>query len=229
VCIGIGATCAVCVALDIGPGVAHVRAMKLYHTPTSPFVRKVMVVAHERGLADRIETVFLRPTPVSPDPVLSRSNPLSKIPALVIDGTETLYDSHVICEYLDTLGDAPRLLPERGPSRFTVLRREALADGMLDAGISSFYERTMRPAALQWDAWLEGQTQKVRQALDALEGEAPSFPAAIDLGLISIAVTLGWLEFRVVLPDLFAGRPALERWYRELAQRPSMQATIPHT
>ncbi len=107
--------------------------LKLYHTPTSPYVRKVVVAAHEIGLADRIETTFLRPTPVKADPTLSKDNPLSKIPALVLEDGSSIYDSGVICEYLQSIAaaDAPKLVPAAGPERFRVLRTQALCNGIL--------------------------------------------------------------------------------------------------
>lgn len=201
---------------------------KLYYTPTSPFVRKVLVLAHEAGIADRLETTFLRPTPLAPDPVLSRENPLSKIPALVLPDGTALYDSHVICEYLDAQHEGPKLVPPSGAARWAALRREALADGMLEAGIQVFYERRHRPAEKQWPEWLEGQSAKIRLALDALERESSSLDELVDLGTISIAITLGWLEFRSVLLDLREGRPALSAWYDRFCERPSMRATAPH-
>jgi glutathione S-transferase len=201
--------------------------MKLYHTPTSPFVRKVMVVAHEVGLADRIETTFLRPTPMQPDPVLARDNPLSKIPALVLDDGTSLYDSHVICEFLDAQHDGAKMLPPSGAARWTALRREALADGMLEAAVQVFYERRNRPEERQWEDWIEGQSAKARLALDALEREAASFGEGADLGLVAIAVGLGWLEFRGVIGDVRAGRPTLFAWYDRFAERSSMRATVP--
>jgi glutathione S-transferase len=202
--------------------------MKLYYTPTSPFVRKVLVSAHELGLADRIETTFLRPTPHEASPELSRANPLSKIPALVLDDGTTLYDSAVICEYLDALAGGGRLVPERGPARFRVLRTQALCDGILEAGVLVYYERTFRPPEAQSAPWLAGQTQKARQGLDALENEVDAFGDAVDLASICAGVTLGWLEFRNVMGDVRAGRPKLARWYESFSARPSMQATIPH-
>jgi glutathione S-transferase len=201
--------------------------MKLFHTGTSPFARKVMVVAHEAGLAGRIETVFLRPSPLATDPVLSRSNPLSKIPALVLDDGTTLFDSRVICEYLDTLHHGKKLLPASGEARWHVLRRQALADGVLEAGVAVFYERSMRPAELQWPAWLDGQRSKVLQGLDALDAEASSYEGAFDIGHIAAACTIGWLEFRDVVGDIRASRPSLFAWYEALRERPSMKATEP--
>lgn len=201
--------------------------MKLYYTPTSPFVRKVLVAAHELGLAERIETVFLRPTPTQLDAELSRANPLNKIPALVLDDGSTLYDSPVICEYLDSLAGATRLVPASGAERFRVLRTQALCDGILEAGVLVYYERTMRPKELWFEPWLSGQTEKARQGLDALEREVDSFGGAVDLGSICAGVTLGWLAFRNPFGDVLASRPKLARWYDAFAARPSMQATAP--
>jgi glutathione S-transferase len=184
-----------------------------------------MVSALELGI--ELETVFLRPSPLNPDPELSVSNPLSKIPALVLDDGTALYDSPVICEYLDGLAGGGRLLPASGSARWRVLRLQALADGIVDAGVMVFYESTLRPEALRWEAWLEGQRAKLRQGLDVLEGEAASF-AGVDLGQISAAAAIGWLEFRGCFGDVRAGRPALTRWYEAFSQRPSMVATIPH-
>ncbi len=207
--------------------------MKLYVTHTSPFVRKVLVCAHELGLADRIEQVLLRPSPLEPNAELSRANPLNKIPALVLADGSGLYDSRVICEYLDGLGSA-RVMPT-GPARLGVLRRQALADGILDAAILVFYERQQRPVHLHWDAWLQGQTTKAKQGLDALESEAHELTLALDhcgegaltLDLVSVGVTLGWLDFRGAVGDFREGRPALDKLAERLFVRPSMMATAP--
>jgi glutathione S-transferase len=202
--------------------------VRLYYTPTSPFVRKVMLVAHEKGIAPGIETVLLRPTPTKADGTLSRDNPLSKIPALVLPDGTALYDSSVICEYLDSLADgAPRLIPERGDARWRVLRTQALADGILEAGIAVFYERTMRPKELVWEAWLAGQAEKALQGLDALEASLQAFSREVDLGQLSLGAAIGWLEFRGVLGDIRVGRRGLFAWYDTFRQRPSMQATEP--
>ncbi len=204
--------------------------MKLYHTPTSPFVRKVMVAAHELGLADRIETTFLRPTPLKTDAVLSHENPLSKIPVLVTPEHGPLYDSVVICEYLDRLAGGGKLFPDGG-ARFPVLRTHALCDGIIEAGVLVFYEKQNRPAELQFQPWLDGQTEKAMQGLDALAREAASWnDDAVDLGRVAAGVMLGWLEFRSVFGDLRTpARAGLFAWYDRFAKRPSMQATAPHT
>jgi glutathione S-transferase len=187
-----------------------------------------MLVAHEAGLVDRIETVFLRPAPLAADASLSRANPLNKIPALVLEDGTALYDSAVICEYLDALHAGPKLIPASGPARWRVLRLQALSDGIIEAGVSVFYEKHLRPAELWWQPWLDGQAEKARQALDALEAEAAGFGAEVDLAQICAGAALGWLEFRQVFGDLRQGRPALAAWYDRFSERPSMKATVPH-
>jgi glutathione S-transferase len=124
--------------------------MLLYHTPTSPFVRKVMIAAHETGLISRIETTFLRPTPLATDAGLSKCNPLSRIPTLVLDDGTTLYDSPVILEYLDSLHTGEKLIPPSGPERFAVLKVQALCDGMLDSGVLCFYTSVSRRGRRWW-------------------------------------------------------------------------------
>lgn len=203
--------------------------MRLFHTPTSPFVRKVLVAAHELGLADRVEPVLLRPSPLEADPALSAHNPLNKIPALVLDDGETLYDSAVIVEYLDALGPAPRLIPARGMERFRALRAQALADGVLEAGILVFYEHHHRPEERRFDGWVRGQAEKVRQGLDALDALSASFGDEAGLAQICAGVALGWLEFRRPVGDVFAGRPRLAGWYERFRERPSMRATEPRS
>jgi glutathione S-transferase len=204
-------------------------AMKLYYTTTSAFVRKVMLVAHETHLADRIETITLRPSPTASDATLSRANPLSKIPALLLDDGTALYDSPVICEYLDTLHGGRRLLPPAEAPRWANLKRQALCDGIIEAGILVYYERTQRPKELHWEAWIRGQTQKAQQGLDELERDVAHFEPEVDLGQICAAATLGWLEFRAPIGDIRAGRPQLFRWYDRFRERPSMKATEPRT
>lgn len=201
--------------------------MRLFHTSTSPFVRKVMLVLHETGLISQVETVFLRPQPWAPDAELSRSNPLAKIPVLTLDDGTTIYDSRVIVEYLDSIQKGDPLVPREGRERFRVLRTQALADGILEAAILVFYEREFRPKELHWEGWLDGQSTKVRQGLDALEQEASHFGERVDLGQIAAGAAIGWLAFRGVVGDPLAGRPHLARWYEAFATRPSMVATVP--
>lgn len=199
--------------------------MKLRHSPTSPYVRKVMVLAHEAGLAGGIETV---PTaPGADEESLARDNPLGKVPALTTDDGTVLYDSPVICEYLDSLHDGPRAFPAAGTARWTALRLQALADGVLDATILRRYEE-MRPSEKQYAEWIERQTRKATRGLDALESDADMLadPAGpLSIGDISVACALGYLDLRYGSEDWRNGRPALAAWYAGVANRPSMQAT----
>jgi glutathione S-transferase len=201
--------------------------MKLYYGAASPFVRKVMITALETGLDKKIEK---NPTPVVPikhAPELARDNPLMKVPTLITDGGEVLYDSRVICEYLDSMHDGRKLIPASGGERWKVLRLQAMGDGIMDAGILTRYETGIRPQEKQWDEWLNGQKKKITQGLDMAESEADSLSGPINLGQIAIACAIGWLEFRKPLGDIRPGRPKLIKWYDEFLKRPSMQATIP--
>ncbi|MSO84864.1 MAG: glutathione S-transferase [Rhodospirillales bacterium] len=198
--------------------------MKLRYSPTSPYVRKVTVVAHETGLIDRIEIV---PTNVwAADTDIGRDNPLGKVPALATDGGEVLFDSPVICEYLDSLHTGAKLFPPAGGARWTALRRQALADGILDAGILRRLEST-RHEPERSAAWIERQRAAVERGLNALEDEASALGAGVTIGHIAISCALGWLEFRFAADNWRARRPALAAWYATFASRPSMQKTAP--
>jgi glutathione S-transferase len=201
--------------------------MKLYYASASPFVRKVTVTAIETGLDKKIERVPTTVVPVKPNIDLGRENPLMKVPTLVTDGGEILFDSRVICEYLDSLHDGRKLIPASGGERWRVLRLQALADGLMDAGILYRYEQALRPAEKHWSDWLDGQAKKATQTLDMLEAESDALVGPINLGQITVTCALGWFEFRKPIGDIRAGRPKLFRWYDEFAKRPSMQATVP--
>ena len=199
--------------------------MKLRYSPASPYVRKVMIVALEAGLAERIEKLSTSVVPVRANDALQAENPLVKLPSLTTDSGETLYDSPVICEYLDSLHKAPRMFPDPGPARWTALRRQALGDGILDAAILTRYETTVRPKELQWADWVDGQMRKVRSALDALEGER--LGGAFDIGTLTIGCALGYLDFRYLSEDWRKTRPKLAAWFGDISRRPSMKATEP--
>lgn len=199
--------------------------MKLRYSPASPYVRKVMIVAHEGGLADRIEKVATSVVPVKANDELKAENPLVKLPSLTTDDGETLFDSPVICEYLDSLHKATKMFPAAGPARWKALRRQALGDGILDAAILTRYETGVRPKELQWGEWVEGQMRKVRGALDALEHENLNGP--FDIGTLTIACALGYLDFRFPQEEWRKTRPKLAAWFAEIANRPSMKATMP--
>ena len=200
--------------------------MKLRHTPRSPFVRKVLIVAHERGLVERIELVPTALSPVQGNDQLALENPLMKVPSLVTDDGQVLFDSPVICEYLDDLASGRKLFPAPGPERWTALRQQGLADGILDAIILCAYE-TARPENKRWSDWTDGQMRKARQGLAAVEREVLSGPLTI--GPIAIGCMLGYLDLRFP-DDGWRGRhPKLASWYETFEKRPPMQATKPTT
>lgn len=200
--------------------------MKLYHASASPFVRTVMVCLHETNLINQVELVEVAITPVSPGDTVPAKNPLGKIPALERDGGPTLYDSRVICRYLDDLATA-NLYPEP-PMLWEALTLEATAQGIMDAAVIMVYEKRVRPEEKQFDGWLDAQWDKVSRALDAVESRWMSHLAGpLDMAQISMGCALGYLDFRHPDKDWRAGRPSLKAWEEKFAQRPSMQATLP--
>lgn len=201
--------------------------MKLLYQTHSPYARKVLVAAHELGLQQRIEVVHHDTSPTRRNDEVFALNPLGKVPVLIVDDGPALFDSSVICEYLDGLHDGVRIIPVEHRARFRALRRQALALGMADAGIAARWEAERRPEASRWPPMLQGQLEKLAAACDLLEqelGDAPPAEAVPDIGDIALATTLSWIAFRQVYP--FAeGRPRLSAWYARFSQRPSMLAT----
>jgi glutathione S-transferase len=200
--------------------------MQLHYNVASPFVRKVMAVAIETGLSERVEPVKRLPSPVAPVAEVNADNPLGKIPCLVTDDGTALYDSRVICEYLDSLHQGPRMFPPSGPARWTALRRQALADGIMDAGVLARYETFVRPQEARWNVWIDNQKQKFRRGLDALEHESASL-GVVDIGTLAIACALGYLDFRYPDENWRAGRPRLAAWLEQFGQRPAIAQTAP--
>ncbi|MBM3620739.1 MAG: glutathione S-transferase family protein [Alphaproteobacteria bacterium] len=200
--------------------------MKLLYAPSSPYVRKAMVLAMETGLDRKIETVPVTTTPIAPAAEVTARNPVSKIPAL-IDGTLALYDSPVICEYLDSKHRKKKLFPAKGKARWVALRQQALGDGLLDAALLARYESFLRPADKRWPQWSDGQMAKINGALDAMEKEVASLKGAPTIGHITIACALGYLDFRFADLGWRDKRRKLAAWHAKFAQRPSMKATMP--
>ena len=198
--------------------------MKLFWSSRSPFVRKVMVTAHEVGLAGRIRTERVVVSAATPNAEVMAVNPLNKIPTLVLDDGSALYDSRVICEYLDTLHDGPKLFPADARARFAALRRQALGDGLMETIVLRLGEQA-RPAAQQSEKHLAAYRLKIAAALDRLEAEAAELAGAPAIGHIAIGCGLGHLDFRFAADDWRSGRPKLAQWYDGFASRPSMKAT----
>lgn len=199
--------------------------MRLWHNPASPFARKVRIVAREIQLAQRIEEISVAVSPVSPNADLAAHNPLVKIPALQTDSGQVLYDSAVICEYLDTLHSGTPLVPT-DDSRWNALRLQSLCDGILDAAVLCRYEMAVRPEQYRWNDWIKGQFIKIRNGLDVLAGEVPAWGAQFGIGQIGAACVLGYLDFRFA-DEKWRERPVLAQWYESVRQRPSMVATAP--
>ncbi|HYI82755.1 MAG TPA: glutathione S-transferase family protein [Acetobacteraceae bacterium] len=199
--------------------------MKLHWSPRSPFVRKVMVAAHELGLADRIDTVRTVVRMTRPNADLLPDNPLSKIPTLVLADGTVLMDSVVICEYLDSLAGGGKLFPPSGAERWTALARHALGNGWLDILILWRNERD-KPERARLPELLDSFAVKTRTTLDHFERDAPALSATrFGIGHIAIGCCLSYLDFR--FPDLEwrEGRPALAAWHEGFRARPSAQAT----
>ncbi|MBK8176535.1 MAG: glutathione S-transferase N-terminal domain-containing protein [Rhodospirillales bacterium] len=198
--------------------------MKLRYSSTSAFVRMVTVTALETGLSDRIERVTTDHR--SPKAEFLGENPLGKVPTLVTDDGLSLFDSSVICEYLDSLHDGPKLFPTDVPQRWRTLRLMALGKGILDAATARWLE-SRRPEREQSPAWIERQKSKVTRGLDMLEREVPRFRPQITIGQIAVGCCLGWLDFRYSQEDWRIGRTMLGDWYSMIMIRPSMVATAP--
>jgi glutathione S-transferase len=199
--------------------------MKLYTSPTTPFGRKVMALILETGLAPQIEVIRVSGTPLDSGSMPLDRNPLGKIPALVLDDGAALYDSRVICRYLDDLAGSGLYPADR---LWHVLTLEATADGILEAALLMVYESRLRPEALQFAPWVEGQWAKIARALDSLENDWTAAVAGpLDMGQIALGCALGYLDFRHAARDWRAGHPKLAEWEAEFVLRPPMQSTIP--
>ncbi len=200
--------------------------MKLRYSSTSPYVRKVMIVAHEIGIAERLQIVPGNPWVSDTD--VPQDNPLGKVPALITDDGAHLYDSPVICEYLDSLNLGRKLFPASGAARWAALRLQALGDGILDAAVTLRLETVMRPAEYRWPAWLARQEAAIGRGLDAAEVEVPQLGEDFNIGAVAMVCALGYLDFRWPEDDWRKARPRLAHWYAMKKNRPSVQATMPH-
>lgn len=200
--------------------------LTLYHSPTSPYVRKVMVLAHEAGLMDRLALVPASGTPLDPGTVPLGANPLGKVPVLTRPDGGAVYDSRVICRYLDALaGD--RFYPA-GVRQWDCLTLEAMADGILDAALSMVYEYRLRPEAVQMPAIVDGQWSKIARSLVVLEERWMAYLAGpLCMGQIALGCALGYLDFRHTARGWRGMAPALAQWQDKLALRESMIATAP--
>ncbi|HEX7387177.1 MAG TPA: glutathione S-transferase [Castellaniella sp.] len=197
--------------------------MKLFGSVTSPYARKCLVVAHELGLFDQLQVKMLSTGPTTHNAELMQVNPLCKLPTLMTDDGMVLYDSRVISDYLNE--KAGGSLVPKDASRWQVRVTQSLADGVLDAALLMRYEVALRPAEFRWDAWSQGQQEKVLSALDQVERTAAQCLAGVDLGTIGLACALSYLDLRFADLGWRRTRPALDAWMASFSQRASMQAT----
>ncbi len=201
--------------------------MKLWYADASPYVRKVLIFAHEAGISDQLELVDASTTPLDPNADLAKDNPLGKIPTLVLDDGHVLFDSRVICEYLDGIHDGEKLIPDTGMKRMNALVTQSLGDGIMDSAVGIRYEQALRPQEKQWDVWMDGQFRKIGQALDTLEMWREAKIQEMHIGSIAVASALGYLDFRHSGYDWRAGRPVLTQMYATFSKRNSMVETDP--
>lgn len=202
--------------------------MKLFWSPRSPFVRKVMVCAHELGIADRIDKVYALVAMNKANADVMKVNPVGRIPALVEDDGMVLYDSHVICEYLDATYGQSRLFPGADAQRWHALQRLALADGLLETLVLWRGEQT-RPEAQRSPQVLETFALKTASALMEIERDAETLKRDdVDIGEIAIGCALGYLDFRYAALDWRARNPRAAHWFEAFNARASMQQTLPY-
>ena len=196
--------------------------MKLYHSATSPYARKVMACAITRGLDGRIQ---LHPSNPHASPAdLIADNPTSKIPCLIADDGLALFDSPVICEFLDGLGDAAPLFPASGAARWRALKYQAMGDGILDAAVPCRGEQA-KPKEAARDAQIARFKAAMARTVDALEVDPPH--RHVDIGSIAVACALGYLDFRFGSDPWRPAHPKLAAWFETFAREPGIARTAP--
>ena len=200
--------------------------MKLFYSATSPFVRKVLVAAIELGLRERIEFLPAKAHVIDRDRTIIEKNPLGQVPTFITDDGAVLYDSRVIVEYLDVLGNG-KLIPRDGAARWNVLTEHSLADGVLNAALLARYEGALRPEELRWRDWSAAQLDKVACGLAALETRAARFGERVDLATIAFGCALGYLDFRFATLGWRDAHPNAAAWFARFGERGSMVATRP--
>lgn len=196
--------------------------MKLYYSPTSPYVRKVVACAMIRGLDGRIEKHASNPHASPAD--LVADNPLSKVPCLVTDDGMSLFGSQLICEYLDSLGEELPLFPAKGASRWRALKFQSLGDGILDAAVPCRGEQG-KPAEAARDAQIARYKEAMKRTVDTLEADPPH--KIVDIGSIAVACALGYLDFRFGSDPWREGHPKLAAWYEAFARNKGIAETAP--
>ena len=200
--------------------------MKLLSNRLSPYGRKVKIAMAMKGLADNIEVLHIDTNPLD-NPQINQANPLAKIPALVVEGDTAIFDSHVICEYLDSLAPTPVLFPKGGVERIKTLTLGSLCDGILDAALLLVYEKRFRTEEKWHEPWMDRQRTKIDRSLDYLEPNPPAWTASPDYGHLTLASALGYLDIRHE-GKWRAAHPNLVAWLDRFAKAvPSFDETRP--
>ncbi|HCP00281.1 MAG: glutathione S-transferase [Alphaproteobacteria bacterium] len=198
--------------------------MKLIYSTASPYARKARVAAIECGANAGLELEAILPWE---DPAGFRDvNPVGKVPALVRDDGPPLYQSNIICEYLDAQGKI-RIYPDPGPARWTALRQVAAADGIIDASVAERMEGMFHDDNAASKIFIDRQEHSVHMSLDQLESEASGLDGPVTIGQVAVSCALAYRDFRFADIDWRTARPALAAWFATFAQRPSMIETAP--
>lgn len=201
--------------------------MKLFYAITSPYVRKVMVTAHEIGIADKIELIKMPPKGALEPSIATSHNPLGKIPTLVTASGESIYDSVVICEYLDSFAPEDKKVFPAGENRIPSLVLHALAHGMIDAAMAARADDVVRPEAYRWEGGKNYQIGKIALSLKEIESRADMFDDSLCIGKITVACALGYLDFRFPDYPWRSASPLTAQWFEAVNMRPSMRASRP--
>ncbi|CAN7718962.1 glutathione S-transferase [Variovorax sp. LjRoot290] len=198
--------------------------MKIYFSPFSPYVRKCLVAGHELGLNDRIRLLPSNAGPIQRDKELIAKNPLGKVPTFITDDGQVLYDSRVICEYLDDLAGG-NLFPRTGSARWAALTLQSLGDGILDGALLARYEDVARPEALRWSEWRAGQLDKAETSLAHLDSHPEMLEGRVDIGSLTVACALWYLDLRFANFDWRSRHAGVASWFAKFSQRASLQGT----
>lgn len=197
--------------------------MKLFYSNTSPYSRKVRVLIYEKNLSSQVSSFLCNPFDKVPE--LEVINPLHQIPTLLLNDNTPLYDSPVICEYLDSLG-GDHFIPPFGPDRWAVLRWQALCDGILDAAYNMVMEQR-RETQQQSPHWLRQWQEQIQQAFRYIENTLDTLPTQMSIAQISLGCSLAYLDFRLPNLNWHHQHPALDQWFNDFSVRESMLKTQP--
>ena len=198
---------------------------KILYSKTSPYVRKVLMLLWETGLNEKIELELAAPW--TAETAVPKDNPLGKIPVLILDDGAQLYDSPVICEYLDTLHGKEKLFPQSGMARWTALRRQALGDGMMDAAAAAYVETVFHDEQKRSADWDKRQRSAIGRTLAVLETEADDLAGSFTIGHLAILSALGYLDLRFSDIGWRNGCPKLAAWFERESARRSFKETVP--